>query len=71
MTAAQQKVDEAQAKLDSADAQLKQGAIGFFRAMGADSAIEIIQNCTHKGYTEVGNSLDATSLDNMLAARCV
>lgn len=36
--------------------------------MGADSAIEIIQNCTHKDYTEVGNSLDATSLDNMLAA---
>ena len=68
MTAAQQKVDEAQAKLDSADAQLKQGAIGFFKAMGADSAIEIIQNCTHKDYTEVGNSLDATSLDNMLAA---
>lgn len=68
VTAAQQKVDEAQAKLDSADAQLKQGAIGFFKAMGADSAIEIIQNCTHKDYTEVGNSLDATSLDNMLAA---
>lgn len=67
VTAAQQKVDEAQAKLDSADAQLKQGAIGFFRAMGADSAIEIIQNCTYKDYTEVGNSLDATSLDNMLA----
>lgn len=66
VTAAQQKVDEAQAKLDSADAQLKQGAIGFFRAMGADSAIEIIQNCTYKDYTEVGNSLDATSLDNML-----
>ena len=68
VTAAQQKVDEAQAKLDSADAQLKQGAIGFFKAMGADSAIEIIQNCTHKDYAEVGNSLDATSLDNMLAA---
>lgn len=68
VTAAQQKVDEAQAKLDTADTQLKQGAIGFFRAMGADSAIEIIQNCTYKDYTEVGNSLDATSLDNMLAA---
>lgn len=68
VTAAQQKVDEAQAKLDSADAQLKQGAIGFFKAMGADSAIEIIQNCTYKDYTEVGNNLDATSLDNMLAA---
>lgn len=68
VTAAQKKVDEAQAKLDSAGAQLKQGAIGFFRAMGADSAIEIIQNCTYKDYTEVGNSLDATSLDNMLAA---
>lgn len=66
VTGAQQKVDEAQAKLDSADAQLKQGAIGFFKAMGADSAIEIIQNCTYKDYTEVGNSLDATSLDNML-----
>lgn len=68
VVAAQQKVDEAQAKLDSADAQLKQGAIGFFKAMGADSAIEIIQNCTYKDYTEVGNSLDATGLDNMLAA---
>lgn len=68
LAAAQQKVDEAQTKVDLADAQLKQGAIGFFKAMGADSAIEIIQNCTHKGYTEVGNSLDATSLDNMLAA---
>lgn len=66
VTAAQQKVDEAQAKLDSADAQLKQGAIGFFKAMGADSAIELIQNCTYKDYTEIGNSLDATSLDNML-----
>ena len=68
VTAAQQKADEAQAKLDSADAQFKQGAIGFFKTMGADSAIEIIQNCTHKDYTEIGNSLDATSLDNMLAA---
>ena len=68
MTAAQQKVDEAQAKLDSADAQFKQGAIGFFRAMGADSAIEIIQNCTYKDYTEIGNSLDATGLENMLSS---
>lgn len=68
VTAAQQKVDEAQAKLDSADAQLKQGAIGFFRAMGADSAIEIIQNCTYKDYTEIGNSLDATGLENMLSS---
>lgn len=68
VTAAQQKVDEAQTKVDLADAQLKQGAIGFFKAMGADSAIEIIQNCTYKDYTEIGNSLDATSLDNMLAA---
>ena len=66
VNAAQQKVDEAQAKLDTADAQLKQGAIGFFKAMGADSAIELIQNCTYKDYTEIGNSLDATSLDNML-----
>ncbi len=68
VTAAQQKVDEAQAKLDSADAQFKQGAIGFFRAMGADSAIEIIQNCTYKDYTEIGNSLDATGLENMLSS---
>ena len=68
VTAAQQKADEAQAKLDSADAQLKQGAIGFFRAMGADSAIEIIQNCTYKDYTEIGNSLDATGLENMLSS---
>lgn len=68
VTAAQQKVDEAQAKLDSAGAQLKQGAIGFFRAMGADSAIEIIQNCTYKDYTEIGNSLDATGLENMLSS---
>lgn len=68
VTAAQQKVDEAQTKVDLADAQLKQGAIGFFKAMGADSAIEIIQNCTYKDYTEIGNSLDATGLENMLAA---
>lgn len=68
LDAAKQKVDEAQAKLDSADAQLKQGAIGFFRAMGADSAIEIIQNCTYKDYTEIGNSLDATGLENMLSS---
>lgn len=68
MTAAQQKVDEAQTKVDLADAQLKQGAIGFFKAMGADSAIEIIQNCTYKDYTEIGNSLDATGLENMLSS---
>lgn len=68
VTAAQQKVDEAQAKLDSADAQLKQGAIGFFRAMGADDAANIILNAKYAGKTEVGNSKDATSLDNMLNA---
>ena len=68
VTAAQQKVDEAQTKVDLADAQLKQGAIGFFKAMGADSAIEIIQNCTYKDYTEIGNSLDATGLENMLSS---
>lgn len=68
VTAAQQKVDEAQAKLDSADAQLKQGAIGFFRAMGADDAVNIILNAKYAGKTEVGNSKDATSLDNMLNA---
>ncbi len=68
VTAAQQKVDEAQAKLDSAGAQLKQGAIGFFRAMGADDAVNIILNAKYAGKTEVGNSKDATSLDNMLNA---
>lgn len=68
VTAAQQKVDEAQTKVDLAGAQLKQGAIGFFKAMGADSAIEIIQNCTYKDYTEIGNSLDATGLENMLSS---
>lgn len=68
VNAAQQKVDEAQTKVDLADAQLKQGAIGFFKAMGADSAIEIIQNCTYKDYTEIGNSLDATGLENMLSS---
>ena len=68
VTAAQQKVDEAQAKLDSADAQLKQGAIGFFRAMGADDAVNIILNAKYAGKTEVGNSKDATSLDNMINA---
>ncbi len=62
------KLDEAQAKLDSADAQLKQGAIGFFRAMGADDAVNIILNAKYAGKTEVGNSKDATSLDNMLNA---
>ena len=68
VTAAQQKVDEAQAKLDSADAQLKQGAIGFFKAMGADDAANIILNAKYAGKTEIGNSKDATSLDNMLNA---
>ena len=68
VTASQQKVDEAQAKLDSADAQLKQGAIGFFRAMGADDATNIILNAKYAGKTEVGNSKDATSLDNMINA---
>lgn len=68
VTAAQQKVDEAQAKLDTADAQLKQGAIGFFRAMGAEDAANIILNAKYAGKTEVGNSKDATSLDNMLNA---
>lgn len=68
VTAAQQKVDETQAKLDTADAQLKQGAIGFFRAMGADDAANIILNAKYAGKTEVGNSKDATSLDNMINA---
>lgn len=68
VTATQQKVDEAQTKVDLADAQLKQGAIGFFKAMGADDAVNIILNAKYAGKTEVGNSKDATSLDNMLNA---
>lgn len=66
--AAQQKVDEAQTKLNTADAQIKQGAIGFFRAMGADDAADIILNAKYAGYTEVGNEKDATSLTNMIDA---
>lgn len=67
-TDAESGVNAAQSALDSADAQLKQGAIGFFRAMGADDAVNIILNAKYAGKTEVGNSKDATSLDNMLNA---
>lgn len=36
--------------------------------MGADDAVNIILNAKYAGKTEVGNSKDATSLDNMLNA---
>lgn len=36
--------------------------------MGADDAVNIILNAKYVGKTEVGNSKDATSLDNMLNA---
>lgn len=72
---ADQAVAQAQAKLDAAQAtanasaeNYRQGAVAFFRSVGADDAADIILNCKLAGYNKVGEEVDATSLTNMKQA---
>ncbi|MCD8148554.1 MAG: CAP domain-containing protein [Clostridiales bacterium] len=60
--------EEAQEAYDSAEELYARGAFGFFEYVGADEAIDVLENATYASYTVEGDSQDATSLDNMLAA---
>lgn len=72
---ADQAVAQAQAKLDAAQAtanasaeNYRQGAIAFFKSVGADDAADLILNCKYASLTKVGEEVDATSLTNMKQA---
>ena len=72
---ADQAVAQAQAKLDAAQAtanasaeNYRQGAIAFFKGVGANDAADIILNCKLASYNKVGEEADATSLANMKQA---
>jgi len=68
VASAKEAQEEAQEAYDSAEELYATGAFGFFEYVGADEAIDVLENATYASYTEEGNSQDATSLDNMLAA---
>ena len=48
--------------------QIAKGSFGFFEEMGAEEALDILNNAPLKEYTEQGNEKAATSLENMKAA---
>lgn len=64
-------VNDLSAKLGSASANnegYSADAFGFFEYVGANDALDILNNSPCSNYTERGNSGDATSLDNMKAS---
>lgn len=65
---AQAKLDAAQATANASAENYRQGAIAFFKSVGADDAADIILNCKLAGYNKVGEEVDATSLTNMKQA---
>lgn len=52
---------------DAAMEKKNKGSLGFFEAMGATSAVSKLLNAKYASYTDLGNWMDATSLDNMKA----
>lgn len=68
MAQAQAKLDAAQATANASAENYRQGAIAFFKSVGADDAADIILNCKLAGYNKVGEEVDATSLTNMKQA---
>ena len=68
MAQAQAKLDAAQAAANASAENYRQGAIAFFKSVGAYDAANIILNCEYAGLTKVGEEVDATSLTNMKQA---
>lgn len=65
---AQAKFDAAQATANASAENYRQGAIAFFKSVGADDAADLILNCKYASLTKVGEEVDATSLTNMKQA---
>lgn len=65
VTEAQKAYDEAEAKVADLKAQYNEGVYGFFKSMGAQSAIDVLDNAKYASYTHKGEETDATSLQNM------
>ncbi|MDO5385451.1 MAG: hypothetical protein Q4F08_11390, partial [Rikenellaceae bacterium] len=53
---------------EQAQARYDQGAFAFYESVGADAALDILENCAYAGYVDRGGEASATSLANMLAA---
>lgn len=68
MAQAQAKLDAAQATANASAENYRQGAIAFFKSVGADDAANLILNCKLASYNKVGEEVDATSLTNMKQA---
>lgn len=63
--AAETEVANAQKAVDEAAKKFNQGSFGFFKAMGSQAAIDILNNAQYASYTKKGDPNDATSLENM------
>ena len=61
MAQAQAKLDAAQATANASAENYRQGAIAFFKGVGANDAADIILNCKLASYNKVGEEADATS----------
>ncbi|WP_288815329.1 hypothetical protein [uncultured Varibaculum sp.] len=63
--AAETEVANAKKAVDEAAEKFDQGSFGFFKAMGSQAAIDILNNAQYASYTKKGDPNDATSLKNM------
>lgn len=63
--AAETEVANAKKAVDEAAEKFNQGSFGFFKAMGSQAAIDILNNAQYASYTKKGDPNDATSLENM------
>ena len=66
--AAQKALDDAKLLESTAADKIKQGSFGFFEAMGATEALDVLNNARLHEYTIKGDPNDATSLENMKIA---
>ena len=61
-------ISAAQKAIDDARKVIAEGSFGFFKAVGADDCVDILENAREAAYTVKGDPDDATSLENMKTA---
>ena len=57
--------NEWKTKADESLVEYNKGSFGFFEYVGADDALDALQNSKYSSYTHQGDENDATNLDNM------
>ncbi len=61
----EQNYTEWKSKADESLVEYNKGSFGFFEYVGADDALDALQNSKYVSYTHQGDENDATNLDNM------